>query len=148
MAAEARAVRPGKGHGVVALRQARRGDGRPALRFRLGRPARHRCRCWLSCCQGSWPARRCGGFDAQQLRANARAVAQDHRAFDRVLEFADVAGPIMLGKRDDSLRCEALDGDAVAADETLGERLGKQLYIAFTIAQRRNVYGHNVEAKV
>ena len=53
MAAEARAVVPGKGLDVVALRQARRGDGRPALRFRLGRHARYRCRCWLSCCQGS-----------------------------------------------------------------------------------------------
>ena len=40
----------------------------------------------------------------------------------------------MLGKRDDGLRCEALDGDAVAADETLGERLGKKLYIALTIS--------------
>ena len=53
MAAEARAVVVGEGEVAVALRQARRGDGRAALRFRLGRHARYRRRCWLSCCQGS-----------------------------------------------------------------------------------------------
>ena len=42
---------------------------------------------------------------------------------------------------------EAFDGNAVAPNEALGERLGKQVHIAFAIAQG-GTHGDDVETKV
>jgi hypothetical protein len=75
-------------------------------------------------------------------------LAEDDGAFDDVLEFADVAGPVVVVEGLEAGVAEARDMDAVLAGEALEEVLGEKGDILPAFAEGGDVDGDDVEAEV
>jgi len=83
------------------------------------------------------------------LRLDQAAVAaEDHGALDDVLQFADVAGPMVGLKNRHASVGNAADAYAVLAGEAGHELLGEEGHILHVPAQRGNMDGNNIEAKI
>ena len=70
---------------------------------------------------------------------HAVVAAQNDGAFDDVLQFAHVAGPVMVLQERAWRLGETLDVDAVFAAETAHEFLGQKRHVLAALAQRRHV---------
>src|SRR4051812_820597 len=76
------------------------------------------------------------------------AVAHQYRALDRVLELANVAGPVIAGEHVDRRRRDPPDAAGVLARELLEEMVDEQDQVGFSFAQRRDEHREHVEAIV
>ena len=81
-----------------------------------------------------------------QVAADDFLVAQDHVALDQVLEFADVARPVMLLQRRHQVSRKGAGAAVVFAVVVLQE-IGDQVRnVAFALAQRRHLQIDDVDA--
>lgn len=86
---------------------------------------------------------------AQMLGFEAAAfAAQDDRALDDVLQFADVAWPGMAFEGFHASAGDAQDLHAVFAGEALAELIGQEGNILLVLAQGRDTNGHDVQAEI
>ena len=76
------------------------------------------------------------------------AVADQHRPFERVLEFADVSGPVIRHEHVDGGGRNALHVLAVLGGVALEKMVGEQQQIRLPFTERRHEYGEDVEAIV
>ena len=70
----------------------------------------------------------------------------EHRAFDAVFEFADVAGPVVGHNHVDGAGGDAFHVLAVEFSIFLKEVIGEKQGIGFAFAERREENGEDVEA--
>ena len=76
------------------------------------------------------------------------AVADQHRALERVLQLADVAGPVVAHQHVDGLGGDALDALAVRAGILEQEVVGQHHHVGPSLAQRRHEDGEDVQAVI
>ena len=80
-----------------------------------------------------------GGIDQAPVRHH-------HRALQPVLQFAHIAGPVMVVHRMGGMFGEAADVAAELLIEAVEEVVGQQHNVAAALAQRRNAHGDGVHA--
>ncbi|MBV9073855.1 MAG: glycosyltransferase [Acidobacteria bacterium] len=73
------------------------------------------------------------------------ALSHHHRAFDYVLQFADIAGPVVLAQRCHRFRSDAVDLLVHAVRIQLGEMPYQNGNVVGTLPQRWNANGKYVE---
>src|SRR6188508_2765520 len=80
-------------------------------------------------------------------RRNRQPVARghDHRAFDDVSEFADIAGPRILSQRREGLLVNAVDAPAKRLREFFDESPDEQRNVFGAFAKRRHGYRKDIE---
>jgi hypothetical protein len=83
-----------------------------------------------------------------QRRAKYGTWRQDHCALDEILEFANVAGPIIFRQNSHRLRRNGVDLPIHTANAVLGESCDQGRYVRAAFAQRRNCDGKDVQPKV
>ena len=76
---------------------------------------------------------------------NHLAVAHEHRALERVLELADVAGPVIRHQHVDGGRGNPLNHLTVLARKLLEEVIGQQQHVRLPVAQRRHEDREDIE---
>ena len=82
------------------------------------------------------------------LRQLAPIGTQDHGPLDHILQFADIARPVMghqcclAGSRD------AINSDTVLAGQALHKLVGQKGYVFFALPQRWHRDGHDIQAKI
>ena len=94
-------------------------------------------------------ARRAPRRTGRSSSVDARALAEDDRALDRVLELAHVARPAVARRSSARARVgEAVDALVVLAREAAKEVLGEDEHVGAAHAQRRHLDVDDVEAVV
>ena len=78
----------------------------------------------------------------------ATVSAKNNGAFDDVLQFADVAGPVVGLKHGQAAVGNAAGADAMFSGEPGHELLGQERDILHVVAQRRHVDGDDIEAEI
>src|SRR6266576_1279631 len=94
----------------------------------------------------------CGGargvFEFRERDAQLFAGREKHRAFNEILEFADVAGPGVALEGLHGVGGNVLHLFIEAAAESLHEVTYEQGNVFVALAQRRNLDGENVQAVI
>src|SRR5262249_28816380 len=73
------------------------------------------------------------------------AFAQDDRSFDHVLQFANIAGPIVCLKQLQGFLVDLFDLFSYLAGESLGEIFHEEWYVVFAFSEGGHADRENVE---
>src|SRR5437899_2224529 len=84
---------------------------------------------------------------AEVCRADGRSRRQEHAAFHRMIQFANVARPCMLMKSLDSGRVEPGNIFAVALRVAVEEMVRQEVDVLAAVSQRRNVNLDGIQPK-
>ena len=88
------------------------------------------------------------GFEFIESNHQRRAFADDHGTLDDILEFPDIAGPVIANQRLHRFREDGIDHPVVALTELLDEAPHQQRNVFRPFAQWRNADRKNVQAIV
>src|SRR5215472_15104673 len=82
----------------------------------------------------------------QHRQGDLLSIGEDHRALDRVLEFAHVTGPVVAGQSEQGFFRESLDGFGVLIRIHFQEMHRQELYVFLALAERRNAKVDDVQS--